>query len=82
MAGKAKAPPQKDEDRALRLILEGTARETGEAFFRALVRNLAEALDTPIAWVTEWVPDGRKLRSTSDWDSAASASFKPAPRPR
>jgi len=32
-----------DEDEALRIILEGTAKETGEQFFRALVRNLAKA---------------------------------------
>jgi hypothetical protein len=33
-----------DEDRALRSILEGTATETGERFFAALVQNVAEAL--------------------------------------
>ena len=29
-----------DEDAALRTILEGTATETGEQFFTALVKNL------------------------------------------
>jgi hypothetical protein len=35
-----------DEDAALRTILEGTATETGEKFFSALVENLAKALKT------------------------------------
>ena len=35
-----------DEDAALRTILEGTATETGEQFFAALVENLAKALST------------------------------------
>ena len=33
------------EQDPLRLILEGTAREIGERFFKALVDNLARALD-------------------------------------
>ena len=43
-------------DVALRRILEGTASATGEAFFPALVQNLAEALGTFGAWVTEYIP--------------------------
>ena len=35
-----------DLDIALRQILEGTATETGEQFFQALVKNLASALNT------------------------------------
>jgi len=35
-----------DLDVALRKILEGTATETGEQFFKALVENLAAALNT------------------------------------
>ena len=42
-----------DEEFALRTILEGTANETGERFFAALVENLARALSTHSAWVTE-----------------------------
>jgi PAS domain S-box-containing protein len=52
-----------DEEATLRLLLEGTARETGDAFFRALVRNLAEALGTIGAWVTEYDPSLRRLRA-------------------
>ena len=32
-------------------MVEGTASETGTAFFRALVRNLAAVMDTAGAWV-------------------------------
>jgi len=61
-----------DEQSALRMIVEGTARETGEGFFRALVENLARALDTHGAWVTEYLPDPARLRALAfrlgdDW---------------
>jgi PAS domain S-box-containing protein len=46
----------------LRKILEGTATETGEAFFSALVVNLAGALQVPAAWVTEYTAEYEKLR--------------------
>jgi PAS domain S-box-containing protein len=52
-----------NEPDALRTILEGTARETGEGFFRALVENLARALGTHGAWVTEYLPQARRLRA-------------------
>jgi PAS domain S-box-containing protein len=47
----------------LRTILKGTASETGEPFFRALVENLCRALGTPGAWVTEYLPKVRRLRA-------------------
>ena len=56
-----------DVDAALRTILEGTATETGAEFFRALVKNLAEALGTHGAWVTEYFPESRRLRALSFW---------------
>jgi PAS domain S-box-containing protein len=56
-----------DEDAALRTILEGTATETGERFFFALVENLAKALNTHGAWVTEYVSDCRRLRALAFW---------------
>jgi hypothetical protein len=66
--GDGSAPKHRiDEDAALRLILEGTVRETGTAFFRALVKNLAQALDTSGARVTEYLPAERKLRSLAFW---------------
>jgi PAS domain S-box-containing protein len=52
-----------DEDAALRTILEGTATETGERFFTALVESLAGALGTHGAWVTEYLSATRTLRA-------------------
>jgi PAS domain S-box-containing protein len=56
-----------DEDVALRTILEGTATETGERFFAALVENLAKLLKTHGAWVTEYDPEKRRLRALAFW---------------
>ena len=55
------------ETDSIRLILEGTASETGERFFAALVRKLAEVLGVAGAWVTEYLPEQRKLRTRSFW---------------
>ena len=52
-----------DEETALRTILEGTATETGERFFEALVENLGKALHTHAAWVTEYIPESRRLKA-------------------
>jgi transcriptional regulator with GAF, ATPase, and Fis domain len=60
-------PGKADEAAALRLVVEGTVSETGGAFFRALVRNLARALGTTGAWVTEWFPEPRRLRALAMW---------------
>jgi len=51
----------------LREIVEGTAAETGEAFFDQLVRHLARAIGTKCAWVTEWLEAERRLRALSFW---------------
>jgi PAS domain S-box-containing protein len=55
------------EHEALKLILEGTSRETGEGFFRALVRTLATALGTHGAWVTEFDAAADKLKAFAFW---------------
>ena len=52
---------------ALSRILEGTASEIGEGFFRALVEVLAGALGTHGAWVTEFDPQRRRLRALAFW---------------
>lgn len=52
-----------NEDAAIRMILEGTANTTGEPFFDALVINLAKALQTHGAWVTEYFPETNQLRA-------------------
>jgi hypothetical protein len=55
------------EHEALKLILEGTSQETGEGFFRALVRTLARALGTHGAWVTEFDASADKLKAFAFW---------------
>lgn len=52
---------------ALRLVVEGTVSETGTEFFRALVKNLSAVMDTAGAWVTEYLPDERRLRAHAFW---------------
>src|SRR5258708_22447967 len=39
---------------ALRAIVEGTARSTGEGFFESLVRHLATAIRVSLAFVAEF----------------------------
>jgi uncharacterized OsmC-like protein len=56
---------------ALRLVVEGTVCETGTEFFRALVKNLAAVMDTPGAWVTEYLPELRRLRAHAFWLNGA-----------
>src|SRR6266550_1672910 len=56
-----------DIDVALRTILEGTATETGEGFFKALVKNLAAVLNTHGAWVTEYFAESRRLKALAFW---------------
>jgi PAS domain S-box-containing protein len=56
-----------EEDAALWTLLEGTAGETGERFFAALVQNLARALNTEGAWVTEYLENSRRLRALAFW---------------
>ncbi|MDH3644547.1 MAG: GAF domain-containing protein, partial [Gammaproteobacteria bacterium] len=55
-----------DEAAALRFVLEGTASQTGEPFFRALVETLSKALGYRDAWVTELI-DTDHLRSLAAW---------------
>jgi hypothetical protein len=57
------AEPRIREDKILRFLVEGTVSETGSEFFRALARNLSEALQTCGAWVTEYLPETRRLRA-------------------
>ena len=55
------------DEAALRLVVEGTVAETGTEFFRALVKNLAAAMGTAGAWVTEYLPDTKRLRAYAFW---------------
>ncbi|MGF1670967.1 MAG: sigma 54-interacting transcriptional regulator, partial [Balneolaceae bacterium] len=54
-----------NEDLALRKILEGTSSYTGDEFFQALVRNLAEVLNTKGAWVAEFHESKQRLVALS-----------------
>lgn len=56
-----------DEDAVLKAIVEGTARATGISFFAALVENLAKAMGTHGAWVTEYLPDSGNFRVIAFW---------------
>jgi hypothetical protein len=55
------------DEAALKLVVEGTASQTGTEFFRALVKNLAAVMDTAGAWVTEYLPKARRLRAHAFW---------------
>jgi PAS domain S-box-containing protein len=59
--------PDATAQAALSRILEGTASEIGEGFFRVLVENLARALGTTGAWVTEVDLRARRLRALAFW---------------
>jgi len=54
-----------DEHAALRRIVEGTASDTGEKFFRSLVENLALSLGTMGGWVARVNPDHTELCAIS-----------------
>src|SRR3954466_5469576 len=56
-----------DELSALRMIVRGTASETGARFFEALVENLAKSMKTHGAWVTEYLAPHRSLRPLAFW---------------
>ncbi len=59
--------PDAEVQAALQVIFQGTASETGERFFMALVENLARALGTRGAWVAELLPAERRLRALAFW---------------
>jgi PAS domain S-box-containing protein len=51
----------------IRYLLEGTSSETGQEFFRALVRATAMAMDVAGVWITEYLADQKVLRSLAFW---------------
>jgi PAS domain S-box-containing protein len=60
-------PADLDEVAALRAIVEGTARHTGEEFFRSLVRNLSAATGVPSAFVAEFAGSNTRVRTIAYW---------------
>ena len=56
------------DDRALlRSLVEGTSSDTGREFHRSLVRNLARALGTVGAWLTEFDEATDRLHALAFW---------------
>ncbi len=60
-------PADREEVAALRAIVEGTARHTGEEFFRSLVRNLSAATGVPNAFVAEFAGLNTRVRTLAYW---------------
>jgi PAS domain S-box-containing protein len=59
--------PGESDDQVLRRILEGTARATGELFFRTLVRNLGLSIGAAYAFVAEFSGSPRRVRTLAVW---------------
>jgi PAS domain S-box-containing protein len=56
-----------EELRALRAVVEGTARGTGEEFLQSLVRHLASALDVHYAFAAEFAGAPTRVRTLAFW---------------
>ena len=56
-------------ENVLRLIYDGTASETGDAFFEALVRATALAMRANWAFVSEFAGSRDRVRTIAFWDS-------------
>ncbi len=62
----------KRQEESLRLIVEGTAAETGHAFFESLVRYLADSLKVHCAMVAQCVlPDRDRAKTLAFWCQGA-----------
>ncbi len=64
-------PADREEVAALRAIVEGTARHTGDEFFRSLVRNLSAATGVPNAFVAEFAGAKTRVRTLAFWKDGA-----------
>jgi PAS domain S-box-containing protein len=75
------ASPDTNEITALQAIVEGTARSTGDEFFKSLVRHLADAIDVHHAFVAEFAGarsrartlaycSNGKIQDNIEWDLA------------
>jgi len=56
---------------ALKQIIETTSEFTGKAFFKALVKHLAEILDVHGVWITEYLEEQNKLSALAFWLNGA-----------
>ncbi len=57
-------------DELLQALVAGTAATTGDQFFRALVRNLATALQVRCAFVAEFAAVETRVRTLAFWNDA------------
>lgn len=64
----AAAPVDHQDLQILRLIDEGTAAETGAAFFRELVKRLALALDSKYAFVSRFCDSNTRVHVLAFWN--------------
>ena len=60
-------PTIDDEIAALRAIVEGTARSTGEVFFESLVKHLASTIGVSYAFVAEFAGVATHVRTLAYW---------------
>jgi len=66
-AGDAADLIARDEIDMLRFLVEGTARTTGEGFFRSLLRHLAVAVDVSHAFVAEFTDVKTRVHTLAYW---------------
>ncbi|HTL29420.1 MAG TPA: sigma 54-interacting transcriptional regulator [Tepidisphaeraceae bacterium] len=66
-ASNERARPDESEIDALRAIVEGTARSTGDEFFKSLVQHLAAAMDVHYAFVAEFAGSKTRARTLGYW---------------
>ena len=64
------APVEQQDLHILRLIDEGTAAETGAAFFRELVKRLALALECKYAFVSRFCDANTRVHVLAMWNGA------------
>ena len=65
---KRSATERQRQEEALRLIVEGTATQTGSEFLQSLVRYLAEVLQVRYAEVAQCItPDAMQVRTLAFW---------------
>lgn len=70
---------RKRTQHTLKRLVEGTASDTGEAFFSSLVQNLADALQVSHAFVSEYIAQPDQLRSLAVWaNGGAHQNFEAA----
>src|SRR5208337_242491 len=55
------------DDSLLRALVRAVAAETGESFFRSLVRHLASALEVEYSFVSELTQAGTHFRTHAFW---------------